>query len=226
MAPHGFIPRTVDVRTAFLQGMPLDGPTPVFIQPLPHARVPAGIVWRLRKCAYGFTDAPRRWYDSVLQLMVSLRLRRSTLVHGMVTEHADGALQLVVAVHVDDFLFGGTAVAVARFEAALGQAFATGETQSSDFTFTGVRVHTEVNEDTGSRTVRADQEQYVDSIDNIDIRPARKAVLDARFLPSELTAYRQATGALLWATGHTMPYRACAATSLARRFGCATVRDL
>jgi len=61
MAAHGFIPRTVDVRTAFLQGMPLDRPTPVYFQPPPQAQVPAGMVWRLRKCAYGLADAPRRW---------------------------------------------------------------------------------------------------------------------------------------------------------------------
>lgn len=40
MATHGFLPRTVDVRTAFLQGMPLDRPTAVFVQPPPQARVP------------------------------------------------------------------------------------------------------------------------------------------------------------------------------------------
>jgi len=223
---HGFIPRTLDVRTAFLQGMPLDRPTPVFIQPPPQARVPAGVVRRLRKCAYGLTDAPRRWYDSVFKLMVSLKLQRSSLDHGLFTQHAHGVLELVIAVHVDDFLFGGTASAVARFEAALRRVFGTGATKSGDFTFTGVRVRTAADEDTGAITVRADQEQYVDSIECIDIRPARKATPAARLASDELTAYQRATGALLWAKGQTMPYMACAATSLARRFGDAVVRDL
>ncbi|OSX78708.1 hypothetical protein BU14_0103s0051 [Porphyra umbilicalis] len=226
MDAHGFIPRTVDVRTAFLQGMPLDRPTPVYVQPPPQAQVPAGMVWRLRKCAYGLTDAPRRWYDSVLALMVELTLQRSTLDHGLFTAHADGVLQLVVAVHVDDFLFGGTPPATARFETALRRAFDTGPTKSGDFTFTGVRVRTSVDEDTGALSMRADQEQYVDSIECIDIHPMRKATPDARLVPEELTAYRRATGALLWATGQTMPYLACAATTLARRFGSAVVRDL
>lgn len=226
MATHGFVPRTVDVRTAFLQGMPLDRPHAVFVQPPPHAKVPAGIVWKLRKCAYGLTDAPRRWYESVLKLMATLGLQRSTLDHGLFTSHQNGVLQLVVAVHVDDFLFGGTTEAVTSFEAAVRRAFATGPTKSGSFTFTGVRVRTDMDDDTGRRTVRADQEQYVDSIDEIDIRPERKAEPDARLRPEELTSYRRATGALLWATEQTVPYLSCAATTLARRFCNATVRDL
>lgn len=226
MATHGFVPRTVDVRTAFLQGMPLDRPHAVFVQPPPHAKVPAGIVWQLRKCAYGLTDAPRRWYESVLKLMTVLGLVRSTLDHGLFTRHKDGQLLLVVAVHVDDFLFGGTAQAVQDFEAAVRKAFATGPTKSGSFNFTGVRVKTDLDEDTGRIAIRADQEPYVDSIDTIDIRPERKTEPGARLEPEELTLYRRATGALLWATGQTMPYLSCAATTLARRFGHAVVRDL
>lgn len=61
LASHGFISRTVDVRTAFLQGMPLDRPRAVFVRPLVQACVPAGFIWQLGKCAYGLTNAPRRW---------------------------------------------------------------------------------------------------------------------------------------------------------------------
>lgn len=226
MATHGFVPRTVDVRTAFLQGMPLDRPHAVFVQPPLHAKVPAGIVWKLRKCAYGLTDAPRRWYESVFKLMTALGLQRSTLDHGLFTSHHDGVLRLVIAVHVDDFLFGSTPEAVSSFEEAVRKAFATGPTKSGSFTFTGVRVGTEMDEDTGRLTIRADQEPYVDTIDAIDIRPERKAEPDARLQREELTSYRRATGALLWATGQTMPYLSCAATTLARRFGNAVVRDL
>jgi len=162
MAAHGFIPRTVDVRKVFLQSIPLDRPTSVYVQPPNQAQVPAGIAWRLRKCAYGLTDAPRRWYDSVHALMVELKLQRSTFEHDILTAHGDGALLLVIAVHEDDFLFGGTTPAVGT---ALRRTFDTGPTKSGEFTFTGVRVRTSVNEDTGALSVRADQEQYVDSIE-------------------------------------------------------------
>ena len=51
MSAHCFIPRTVDVHTSFLQGMPLDLPTPMYVQPPSQAQALAGMVWRLRKCA-------------------------------------------------------------------------------------------------------------------------------------------------------------------------------
>jgi len=82
--------------------------------------------------------------------MIDLKLQRSTLDHGLFTAHIDGVLQLVIAVHVDDFLFGGTPPAVARFETALRRAFGTGPIVSGDFNFMGVRVRTSVNEDTGA----------------------------------------------------------------------------
>lgn len=226
MATHGFVPRTVDVRTAFLQGMPLDRPTAVFVQPPPQARVPPGTVWQLRKCAYGLTDAPRRWYESVLVLMRALNLQRSSLDHGLFTAHEDGKLVLVVAVHVDDFIIGGTTTQVARFDHALRAAFAAGPTKSGDLTFTGLRVRTSLDDDNGRITLLVDQEAYIDSIDDIEVRPERAAEAEARLTPVELTSYRRATGALLWATGQTLPYLACATSSLARRFTCAVVRDL
>lgn len=133
---------------------------------------------------------------------------------------------LVVAVHVDDFLFGGTAAAVDRFESALRRAFETGATKSGDTTFTGLRVRTTMDDDTCSLTVTTDQEQYLDSIDVIYVSPERKACPEPRLTPLELTDYSRATGALLWGTGQTLPYPACATTTLARRFTCAVVHDL
>lgn len=108
LATHGLVPRKAGGRTAFLQGMPLDRPTAVIARPPTHARVPAGMVWTLRKCAYGLTDAPRRWYDSVLVMMTTLGLVRSSVDQGQFTRHNDDALTLVVAVHVLEFLYGGT----------------------------------------------------------------------------------------------------------------------
>lgn len=93
-------------------------------------------------------------------------------------------------------------------------------------TFTGLRVNTTMEDDAGSLTITTDQDQYLDSIDVIDVRPERKARPEARLTPQELTAYRRATGALLWGTGQTLPYLACATTTSARRFTCAVVRDL
>ena len=226
LASAGFLPRSLDVRTAFLQGMPLDRPTAVFVQPPPQARAPAGVIWRLRKCAYGLTDAPRRWYESVLALMRSLSLVRSSVDHGLFARHADGALELAVAVHMDDFFFGGTTAAVAAFEAVLRALFAAGPTTVGAFTFTGLSVRSEQDDASGALTLSVNQDAYVDSIDSLFLPDAHRAAPTTPLTATELTLYRSATGALLWATGQTQPFLACAAALLARRFTCAVVADL
>jgi len=226
LASFDFVPRTVDVRTAFLQGFPLDRPNPVFVRPPAQARSPPKVVWRLRKCAYGLMDAPRRWYESVLVLMRDIGLARCTLDHGLLGRHRDGRLELVVAVHVDNVLFGGTAAAVTGFEASLRARFSVGPTKIGAFAFTGLSVLMVDGASTSASSIRVDQEAYFDTIEAINIRPGRlghpRSPLDA----AELTSYRLATGALLWSTRQTMPWLACAAAPLARRFTCAVVADL
>lgn len=60
---HDWVPRTVHVATAFLKGLPIDLPRPVHVCPPVEARAPQGVVWGLKKCAYGLTDAPRMSYE-------------------------------------------------------------------------------------------------------------------------------------------------------------------
>lgn len=86
-----------------------------------------------------------------------MKLTRSSMDHGLFTRHDAGRLILVVAVHVDDFLFGGTDAAVKLFEGGLRQAFEAGPTKSGDMTFTGLRIRTSMDDDTGSLTISADQ---------------------------------------------------------------------
>jgi len=206
--------------------MPLDRPAAVYVQPPQQSGAPSGVVWRLRKCAYGLTAAPRRWYESVLVLMRALGLVRSTVDHGLFTHHADGVLVLAVAVHIDDFLFGGTASEVRRFEATLRERFAAGSTKVGAFTFTGLAVAAVADETSGALSLRVNQDAYVESIDALSVSAARRAEASSPLTAVEITLYRRATGALLWATGRTQPFLACAASMLARRFTCAVVADL
>lgn len=183
-------------------------------------------MWQFLKYAYCLTVAPRRWYESVLTLMRSLKLRRSTMDLGLLTAHQYGKLTFVVVVHVDDFLIGGTSAEVARFDGALRAAFAAGPDKSGDLTFTGLCARNSLDDDTGRIALQVDQEAYIDSIDAIIVRPERALEPALRLMAGKLTDYRRGTGALLWATGQTLPYLACAPSTLARRFTCAVVRDL
>lgn len=223
---HGWVLRTVDVSTAFLQGMPINRPCPVFVRPPMQARVPSGTVWRLNKCAYGLTDAPRAWYNRVVALLESINAERVEADYGLFVLHKATNLVLVVAVHVDDFLFCGTASGVSLFESALRDAFTVGPVAVGTFTFTGLRVVTRMPAPGVPLAVSVDQDAYIDSIDDITIEPSRARDASLAVTATELTDYRRATGALLWATGQTLPQLACATALLARRFKDARVADL
>jgi len=226
MTDHGWVPRSVDVRTAFLQGLPLDRVKPVYVRPPPQAHVPDGLLWELRKCAYGLTDAPRRWYEAVVALLLSLGYVRCEVDHGLFFLFVGGRLLFVIATHVDDFLYGGAATEVTRFETALRKSFDVGPVTVGTLTFTGLRVVTDADPSSGSLTIKVDQDHYLATIDAVPVSAARLSTNAAAVSSVELTQYRRAVGALLWASGQTQPYLACASSLLARRFHQAVVKDL
>lgn len=222
----GWQPRTVDVSTAFLQGMPIDRPHPVWVRPPREARVSPGMIWRLAKCAYGLVDAPLLWYRRVRALLSSLGAVRSPGDHGLFVLSRHGGVILAVAVHVDDFLYGGTRAGVTLFERALQAAFSVGPVGVGSLVFTGLAVSFSAASATRPASAWIHQQAYVDCLDDIPISDSRLALKGAAVSTNELTLYRRATGALLWAAGQTLPHLACGAAVLARHFGHALVADL
>lgn len=59
---------TMDIKTAFLQGSEIE--REIFVKPPLEAGC-KGIVWQLRKCVYGLSDASISWYNRVKELIVS-----------------------------------------------------------------------------------------------------------------------------------------------------------
>lgn len=226
MAVRVWVPRTVDVGTALLQGLPLDQVAPVYVQPPPQARIPTGVVWRLRKCAYGFTDAPRRWYEAVLVLMINLGYDRVEPDHGLFVLVLDGTLEFTAAVHVDHSKYAGVAKEVARFETALRAVFDVGPVRICNLTFTGLRIACDTDASSGKMVIAVDQDHYLESIEEIDVSSERAAGRSAAVSTSEFTLYRRAVVALLWASGQTQPFMACHSSLLAGRFHKAVVHDL
>lgn len=226
LVAHNYVPCSVDVRTAFLQGMPIDRVEPVYVQPPPQARVQEGLAWRLHKCAYGLTDAPRLWYRTVCVLMDTLGYKRAETVHGLFLSVQEGTFQVGLAVHVDDFLYGGAGEEVSRFEAALQDSFSVGPVTVGTLTFTGLRLCSSTAAETGCLEVAVDQDHYLDSIEEVDFTPTRAASKEAAVTIAELTLYRRGVWALLWASGQTQPHMACASSMLARRFHQAVLLDL
>ena len=64
-------------------------------------------LWKLKKCPYGIADTGRHWYLRVLKEMKSLGGHQAKLDSVLFMWHEDGNLIGIMAIHVDDFLFGG-----------------------------------------------------------------------------------------------------------------------
>lgn len=221
----GWVFRTVGASTALLKGMPNDRSAPVHVRPATYTRVPAGVIWRLNQCAYGLTDAPRICYIRSIELLECVGATRTEEDHRVFTRHANGILVLLVAVHVDDYLFEGTAQGVAAFERVLRMAFTVGPTLIGSFTFTSLRVITR-NARTAAMDVTVDQDAYIDSIEDVNIDPHRMLDSSQTVDRVKLTEYRRATEAPHWATWKTVPHLAYVAALLARRFKDGRVADL
>eukprot|EP00170_Pyropia_yezoensis_P000650 contig_3065_g651 len=205
--------------------MPIDRSASVHVRPATYSRVLSGVIWRLNQCAYGLTDAPRIKYIRLVELFAVVGATRTEGDHSVFTRHANGILVLLVAVHVEDFLFEGTAQGVAAFERALRMTFTVGPTLIGSFTFTGFRVITR-NAGTAAMDVTVGQDAYIDSIEDVKIDPHRMLDNSQTVDRVELTENRRATRALHWATWKTVPHLAYAAALLPRRFKDARVADL
>ena len=101
----GWAVKTLDIRSAFLQGESLD--RDVFLRPPLEAGL-SGKLWRLRKALYGLGDASRKWYLKVKNLLLSLGVKMSIYDEALFFYHVNGTVHGLVGIHVDDFFHAGT----------------------------------------------------------------------------------------------------------------------
>ena len=94
----------IDIKAAFLQGKPIE--RSVLIKPPKEFRK-ENIVWKLKKVAYGLTDAARSWYLRVLEVLVGLGMKESKCDKALFTWRKEN-LEGVVLLHVDDILYFGS----------------------------------------------------------------------------------------------------------------------
>lgn len=96
---------TMDIKTAFLQGSEIG--REIFVKPPPEAGC-KGIVWQLRKCVYGLSDASLSWYNRVKEVLVGCGAEVSKAYPAVFIWKNKQNVDGVLACHVDDFLWGGS----------------------------------------------------------------------------------------------------------------------
>ena len=86
---------SIDIKTAFLQGKKID--RTIIIKPPKEAQT--NKLWKLNKCVYGLTDAPRCWYLRTSQIECN-----SKYDPGLFYYIKDDKLQGLKVCFIDDIL--------------------------------------------------------------------------------------------------------------------------
>ena len=220
LAQKEWTPKTMDIKTAFLQGHELD--RQVYIK-LPKEAEETGKLWLLKKCVYGLADASLQWYRRV-DCMLALGARvfkQDPAVFFWIDR--EGVVQGVLAVHVDDFLFGGTEAFEKRVMENVRKEFLVGKEEISCFQYTGMNI----SHISGVESeIRFDQNFYASSLEQILVTKERGLQKDNLLTEAEKTMIRAKVGQLLWIGRHSRPDLLFDTCVLASRIKEGTVKDL
>ena len=96
---------SLDVQSAFLQGKEVEGN--IYFRPPKEVNTTS--VWKLKKYVYGLKQASRKWYEKMLKELRKLGVTKSKLDEAFFYWHLNGKLCGIIAGHVDDFFWAGTA---------------------------------------------------------------------------------------------------------------------
>ena len=214
IASNGWTLRSMDVKTAFLQGNHMQ--RTLYLKPPTEAKTKN--LWLLKKCVYGLSDASRQWYLRVKEEMTKLGGQMNKLDHGLFTFTVNGQLCGIIACFVDDMIYGAEDSFERFITESLKSVFQIGSENISSFNYVGLKVH-----QNSDRSITTDQRGYIASI--------QKLPLDSKLKPetiltsAEATQFRGLVGKLNWACGMTCPeisFEVCWASTVTRS---PTIRD-
>jgi hypothetical protein len=185
------------------------------------------MVMRLHKALYGLKQSGRNWNLHLHRFLESLGFKRSHEDHCLYTKiNADGRLQVVVLVYVDDLIITGpSAGGIQQLKNDLAAKF-----KMKDLGNLSVFLGVKVVRDRSERTLTIQQCQYVTTMLNKfnmqDCKPMKTpAEMNqhlSKDMPSPLLSYleqrtyRQAVGSLLYASIATRPDLATAVREVSR----------
>ena len=214
---------SVDVKAAFLQGLPLTERT-VTVTPPPEAKVAKGKLWQLRVALYGLDDASLRFHWKVRQVMKELGLKQSlfdpALFHDK--DEKTGELRGMVGTHVDDFLLAGNTRWIKEMTKKIQKSFLLGTIEEKDYLYCGHRIRQD--REAGSLTI--DQEEFAMEIKPLVIKPERRRQTQEKVTEAERSAIRSYAGKLGWLGRVTRPDLLQAQIEASSLVTKATVNDL
>ena len=218
---NNWAPNTIDVKTAFLQGEPLD--RKVYMKPPPEMNIENDKCLLLLKAVYGLGDAPRKWYEAVKKRLFGLDLVMHKYDPGLfLMYNEDGHLVGFMFVHVDDFFYGGMewfhTNVIAKFE----KAFPIGAKHKNNFLYLGMLIET-VYENGRIKEILVDQVAYIAGLTPI---PVDKNARTPHMTPALHSEYRTLIGGMSWVVTQSRPDLSFDVSALSGSLASPMVEDL
>ena len=193
----------------------------VYVRPPHEKRVP-GVIWKMKKRAYGFVDASRGFYLEVDAALIELGCKVNSYDPAVYMYFGgDWRLEGMLLTHVDDFLHGaGTEGFYRNVLEPLKQKFLFGREEVEDFKYVGIHIKQQ-----GS-TIRTDQDHYVGGVEVPDLTAYQQLQADEVLDDEGQGEFRSAVGRIGWVANASRPDLSYDHLVLSMKLGCATLRDL
>ena len=194
-ASKGWDVKTVDIKSAYLQGHEID--RDVFVKPPKTANTSK--LWKLKKNVYGLNDSGRQWYIRLMQEIVKAGCVQSKFDLAVFTcMDVHNSLCGLLLIHVDDILLAGNKH-FAKIESHIRNTFSVGdESDSKSFKYIGLQIEQAESEITLS------QHLYCQDIREIDMSHMGSAK-DTPLSVADVTLLRSLSGQLNWAATQSRP---------------------
>ena len=150
---------SIDIKSAFLQGLPLQ--REVYLKPPKHAKTKD--IWKILKPIYGLADAGRHWYLRVVEVVVDLGATQSKIDKSLFIWKFNGKTAGVIAVHVDDFIYGGTQMFLDKVIKRIFEIFYVGSQEHMCFKYIGMQVNQTNN------YIKLSMSEYAASLGTFDL---------------------------------------------------------
>ena len=221
----------MDVKSAYLYGR-MDEGEDIYLRPpqgIQLGNIKPGQVLKLQACLYGLKQAGRRWYKTFRGVMKKVGLTRSNFDHAVFFHLLPNGGLLAIFIHVDDMtLIAPTPTLMTQLKNNV-----KAEVECVDSGELSWMLGIEIKRDRTARTISFSQHAYIDQIlaryHFSDLRPLTTPVdphvsLDSSQCPTSPSEidfmrdkpYREALGALMYASVATRPDITFAISTLAR----------
>jgi hypothetical protein len=228
-ARYKMILRSGDIKTAFLQGSQSELQDELYGEPTPEVRRLLNMkdyqILRLAKAVYGLLNAPKQWFNSLCEFLISDGWIQHSLDKCLFKRVGScGNVVGYLGVHVDDILCSGSGTDFEQAIDRLRNRFTFGSWDNAmekSLTYCGCEIRQQAD-----YSISVTQERFALSIDEITLTKERREEVMSEITHEERRSMRQTLGALNWRATQTAPWILSTVSHLQGTVETGTVADL